>query len=48
MMQIGSRQAMKMDTGFIVNDHNGFETEFGATDLEDALEIRATKNIRTY
>ena len=32
----------------IVNDHNGFETEFGTTDLDDALKLRNTKNIKEY
>lgn len=32
----------------IVNDHNGFATEFTTTDLDDALAIRGTKTIKEY
>ncbi len=32
----------------VVNDHNGFPTEFTTTNLEDALRIRNTKSILTY
>ena len=32
----------------IVNDHYGFEVEFGTTDLDDALNIRNTKRIISY
>ena len=32
----------------VVNDHNGFATEFTTTDLDDALELRDTKNIKEY
>lgn len=32
----------------IVNDHNGFATEFTTTDLDDALSVRRTKRIKEY
>lgn len=32
----------------IVNDHNGFATEFTTTDLDDALALRNTKTIKEY
>ena len=32
----------------VVNDHNGFATEFRPTDLEDALSLRSTKEIKNY
>jgi hypothetical protein len=32
----------------IVNDHNGFATEFAPTNLDDALQIRNTKSIKEY
>lgn len=32
----------------VVNDHNGFATEFTTTDLYDALELRDTKRIKEY
>lgn len=32
----------------IVNDHNGFTTEFTTTDLDDALALRNTKTIIKY
>lgn len=32
----------------IVNDHNGFSTEFSTTNLEDALKVRDTKTINKY
>ncbi|MBR5538820.1 MAG: PASTA domain-containing protein, partial [Clostridia bacterium] len=32
----------------VVNDHNGFVTEFSATDLYDAIAIRDAKNIKEY
>lgn len=32
----------------VVNDHNGFATEFTTTDLDDALELRNTKRIKEY
>ncbi len=32
----------------IVNDHNGFSTEFSTTDLESALKVRDTKTIINY
>lgn len=32
----------------VVNDHNGFATEFTTTDLDDALELRDTKTIKEY
>lgn len=32
----------------IVNDHNGFATEFTTTDLDEALGIRDTKTIKEY
>ena len=32
----------------VVNDHNGFATEFTTTDLDDALELRNTKKIKEY
>ena len=32
----------------VVNDHNGFATEFTTTDLDDALKRRDTKTIKEY
>lgn len=32
----------------VINDHNGFATEFTTTDLDDALALRATKSIKDY
>ena len=32
----------------VVNDHNGFATEFTTTDLDDALALRNTKKIKEY
>ena len=32
----------------IVNDHNGLAIDFTTTDLDDALKIRDTKNIKEY
>ena len=32
----------------VVNDHLGFTTEFAATNLNDALQIRGTKTIKAY
>lgn len=32
----------------VVNDHNGFTTEFTTTDLDDALSVRNTKTIKNY
>lgn len=32
----------------VVNDHNGFATEFTTTDLDDALKLRNTKTIHEY
>lgn len=32
----------------VVNDHNGFATEFTTIDLDDALSIRSTKTIKNY
>lgn len=32
----------------VVNDHNGFATEFTTTDLDDALSVRNTKTIKEY
>lgn len=32
----------------IMVDQNGFDWEYSTTDLDDALEIRATKNIKDY
>ena len=35
-------------THLILQDQNGFETDFYATDLSHALEIRDTKTIHDY
>ena len=32
----------------VVNDHNGFDTEFTTTDLDNALNIRSAKTIKAY
>lgn len=32
----------------VVNDHNGFATEFRTTDLDDALSVRDSKKIKNY
>lgn len=32
----------------VVNDHNGFDTEFTTTDLDNALSVRNAKTIKAY